>query len=683
MEKMRPNRQLAAIMFTDIVGYTALMGSDEDKAFEVLRKNQDIHNKLIGQFNGTLIKEMGDGMLISFPLASEAVRCAIEIQKTCKEQDIPLKIGIHEGEMVFAGSDVLGDGVNIASRLQEEAEEGCIVISGKVYSDIKNKAGIYAKFIGDKKLKNVEDLVKVYEVSGEGEEQETKVKTPKKFNSKNLYYILIGIVIVIAALLVWNYLPVSTHSDSIEVKKSIAVLPFKSLSEDPEKQYLADGVVDAIVLHLSKIEDLRVITRTSVEKYRNPTQTIPEIAGELQVNYILEGRFQKYGDQVRLSVQLSNVEEKEGHLWAKEYNRDWSDIFAVQSEVAETIATELNAEITQEELAFIKTRPTQNAEAYALYLEGESTWNLKLLNQAIALDSNYADAYALKALYWLAIAGGFGGSKGSQLVISNALPLLTKALEIDPDHSLAHTAYGSLQMWYFWNFEEAEREYLIAISSDPTHFWININYNDFLRATGRFQEALDWVVHAVDQGYITEDSHYVVLSQYYAGRLEDVQRTMDTYLADNKPDQYKSSITVSGVFDQYLQPLLYLGRYEDLVRDFQRIQTFYGIGMEGIIPRSFGCAAIAYSKLGQADKTQEILDILQEKANNSAAGSPSYYTAMFYAAMGEIDLAFEWLEKGYNKHEIEMYWLKVEPPFEPIRSDPRYQVMLEKIGYPD
>jgi len=158
----------AAIMFTDIVGYTTLMGSDEDKAFEVLRKNQDVHNKLIGQFNGTLIKEMGDGMLISFPLASDAVRCAIEIQKACKEQDIPLKIGIHEGEMVFAESDVLGDGVNIASRLQEQAEEGCIVISGKVYSDIKNKAGIYAKFIADKKLKNVEDPVKVYEVLGEG-----------------------------------------------------------------------------------------------------------------------------------------------------------------------------------------------------------------------------------------------------------------------------------------------------------------------------------------------------------------------------------------------------------------------------------------------------------------------------------------------------------------------------------
>ena len=150
---MEPSRRLAAIMFTDIVGYTALMGIDEDKAFEILKKNKKIHTKLINQFNGTLIKEMGDGMLISFDLASEAVRCAIEIQKASKEQDIPLKIGIHEGEMVFADADVLGDGVNIASRLQEDAEKGCIHISSSVYKNVRNKADINTRFVKSGHLK--------------------------------------------------------------------------------------------------------------------------------------------------------------------------------------------------------------------------------------------------------------------------------------------------------------------------------------------------------------------------------------------------------------------------------------------------------------------------------------------------------------------------------------------------
>ena len=155
------HRKHAAIMFTDIVGYTALMGSDEDRAFEVLARNREIHKKLINQYNGTLIKEMGDGMLISFNLASEAVRCAIEIQKASKVHGLPLKIGIHEGEMVFEGNDVLGDGVNIASRLQENTPESCITISASVYRDIKNKSDIKTEFIGEKEFKNVDEPINV------------------------------------------------------------------------------------------------------------------------------------------------------------------------------------------------------------------------------------------------------------------------------------------------------------------------------------------------------------------------------------------------------------------------------------------------------------------------------------------------------------------------------------------
>ena len=191
--------KLVAIVFTDIVGYTALMGSDEDKAFKVLRKNREIHSSCINQFHGTLIKEMGDGMLISFDLPSDAVRCAIEIQKVCKKQGIPLKIGIHEGEMVFEGNDVLGDGVNIASRIQDNTDEGSIMISDTVYRDVKNKAGISAQFIGEKTFKNVDETIKVYKVYPEDTGNEKmKVATP------------------------------------ISGNKSIAVLPFLNMSNDPD-----------------------------------------------------------------------------------------------------------------------------------------------------------------------------------------------------------------------------------------------------------------------------------------------------------------------------------------------------------------------------------------------------------------------------------------------------------------
>ena len=203
-------RRLAAIMFTDIVGYTALMGSDEDRAFEVLARNHTIHKTLIKKHNGTLIKEIGDGTLASFPLASNAVRCAMDIQREAKSLKIPLKIGIHEGEMVFAGSDVLGDGVNIASRLQEDAQEGCINISGSVYRDIKNKAGIKTEFIEEKSFKNVDEPIKVYKVhckKAVEEEKSTQNQEPQKSGNKWPYYIITVIVVLIVSILIWYNIP--------------------------------------------------------------------------------------------------------------------------------------------------------------------------------------------------------------------------------------------------------------------------------------------------------------------------------------------------------------------------------------------------------------------------------------------------------------------------------------------
>jgi class 3 adenylate cyclase len=225
-------RKLAAIMFTDIVGYTKLMGSDEGKAVEMLSRNRTIHQSSIKKFNGILIKEIGDGILATFSLASDAVRCAMEIQKECKTQKIPLKIGIHEGELVFEGNDIVGDAVNIASRLQEDTPLGCISISGKLYSDIKNRADIRSILVGERSFKNVDEPIKVYRVLSEGEEpdqvsDEAKVKKSK---SKRLYYIHSGIVmVIIAILLLWEFLP---NKKKVEVEKSIAVLPFEDLSAE-------------------------------------------------------------------------------------------------------------------------------------------------------------------------------------------------------------------------------------------------------------------------------------------------------------------------------------------------------------------------------------------------------------------------------------------------------------------
>ena len=409
---MPETRRHAAIMFTDIVGYTALMGSDEEKAVDMLSRNRSIHQSSIERFNGTLIKEIGDGILASFSLASEAVRCAMEIQKECKKQGIPFKIGIHEGEMIFSGSDVIGDGVNIASRLQEDAQEGCINISAAVYRDIKNKADIQTMYIGEKSFKNVDEPIKVYRVLCEEEirEEYKRVSKSKKAQNISPYYIIGSLLaLIIVFISIWFFF---TRQKAIgveaELEKSIAVLPFKNLSEDQSNQHFCDGIMEGILNHLSKIKDLRVASRSSTEKYRENIPHAQQIVKELDVSYYIEASVFKSENRIRVTAQLIDAAKNE-HIWSEQYDRELSDLFEVMSEIATEVASEVKVRITPEVKEIMEAIPTENLEAYDLYLkgkeyyyqEGESNLNtaIHFYKRAIEFDPQFALAYM-----WLGMA---------------------------------------------------------------------------------------------------------------------------------------------------------------------------------------------------------------------------------------------------------------------------------------
>jgi len=666
----------AAIMFTDIVGYTALMGLDEDKAFEVLKKNQDIHKKLILQFNGTLIKEMGDGMLISFDLASEAVRCAIEIQKASKEQDIPLKIGIHEGEMVFADADVLGDSVNIASRLQENAEKGCIHISSSVYKNVRNKADINTRYVEERTFKNVAEPVKVYQVLGDGEEQIPVAKNPKRSSRKYLYIISLGIVTVIAAIMMWNYLPENSTSAAIEIEKSIAVMPFDNESTDEENEYFVNGMMAAIRNNLSSIRDLRIIGKNSTEKYRETSLSSKEIGNELSVNYLLHATVQKLGNQVNIHTQLIDA-ENDDQIWQDSYLRDISDIkevFNIQGEIAQAISDELKAVITPEEMVRIASIPTDNSEAYDLYLQ--ATWysnadverSIILLEKVIELDPEFADAYALigflKSQFWW-----FGESDmtSSEEAFNTGWPYFEKALEIDPDNIQAHENQINSLRLYRWDFEEAEKKMEILKRLDP-----NTNRLSLLISFGRFKEALQEL-----ESISKNDPFSVYLGQkilcYYFNNMED--ETLQTI--ENAPKGANPHIDMD-----ITRTYLFLEKYDEAL---ELLHLFFENHGDAFInaSRPLGYLAIAKYHTGKQDETQEILEKLKKRSERSSAGSPAYYITMIYAQLGEVDLAFQWLEKAYEDREVEMYWLKVVPLFEPMRKDPRWQEMLDKVGFPE
>ena len=349
-----PKRKLAAIMFTDMVGYTAMMQKDEDRARELIERHRDLMKPHINKHDGEIIQYVGDGTFCRFDSAKEAVNAALEIQHVFQlEDDMSLRIGIHVGDVVVKGDEVYGDGVNVASRLEPLAEAGGICVSHQVYENIKNQSGLSLASLGKKDLKNVDEEMEVFTVtrSSEPSHVTTDTKKPTSTSSKfNMRWIVtvavITILVIIGTKIDFGTMEVESREDLNKLR--IAVLPFTNMSADPENEFFADGITEDILAQLSKIKSLEVISRTSIMQYKNTTKSMREIGNELGVATILEGSVRREGNRVRITAQLIDT-ETDKHLWADNYDRDMDDIFAIQSDVAKKIAEALEASLTPEE----------------------------------------------------------------------------------------------------------------------------------------------------------------------------------------------------------------------------------------------------------------------------------------------------------------------------------------------
>jgi len=680
-------RRLAAIMFTDIVGYTALMGTDEDKAFQVLKINREIHNLLLERYNGTLIKEMGDGILASFSSASKAVQCAIEIQQEAKLENIALRIGIHEGEMVMAGDDVLGDGVNVASRLQEVSKEGCITISGKVYSDIKNKSGINTKYIGDKKLKNVDEPVKVYKVICEEaviREKSTKDQELGKSGSRMPYYIIAGLVIVITAILVWYNLSKQTVSPpsfeaSAKAQISIAVLPFDNLSGDPEQEFMCDGLTEEIIHHLSKIGAFdKVISRNSVMTFKNSDKTTPEIAEKLNVNTILEGSYRQSGEMIRITTQLIDA-TNDAHIWSESYDRPIGDIFVIQTDIAKNIADALQVQLTEKETSNIEKNPTVSTEAYNLIKKGEYLfWNygdfdtaIELGKQALEIDPDYSYAYAVIGALYL-MKGSYAGNMSMHSVSILALSYIQKALELDPESALAHFALASLKHWSEWDFIEAEEEFKYVLNIESSYYVNLVGYSDFLNQMGRYQESLKFAEKTYNIDPLNWYSYRSLSQTYY--RLNQKDKAFKIL---NEGNDLLGEQLYSATGRYYVME----GKYNEAIYYFEKYNR-WGMGLGNPPqPRVLAWLGLAYYYNGEHQKADSIENELKLMATQSQAGSPDYFITLYYSGIGDKEMAFYWLDKAYQDHNVELINLKIQPQFDSLRDDPRYRDLYEKVGF--
>ena len=461
------NHQLAAILFADIVGYTAMMQKDENDAVEKVNRFRETVELIASELNGKIVQYYGDGALLLFNSSTDAVEFAKLLQEDLAEEPvIPVRIGIHMGDVLLHSGNVFGDVVNIASRIQALAPAGGIYISEMVYRNIANKKDMESEFVKEEKLKNVKEPIRIYEVYTRSSQGFTKPD-----NSDDAV--------------------INSLQD-----KSIAVLPFANLSSDTEQEYFSDGLTEEIITQLSKIKAYKVISRTSVMQYKNTPKTIKEIGKDLGVKLILEGSVQRSNDQVRITAQLINAFNDE-HVWADSYDRPVKDIFSIQREVALSIASILNTTLSKTETQQLDYIPTINLSAYDFYLRGKllvekrnKTDLLEARNyfrQATELDKSFANAFSGMADTYL--LSSFRGYEDPSKMLWLAKKNIDVALSLDP---FSGETQASLGYWYFqnldWHAAEITYKRALKLNSNQSnvYLWLAI----LLEAKGENGEAL-------------------------------------------------------------------------------------------------------------------------------------------------------------------------------------------------
>ena len=398
-------RRLAAIMFADIVGYTAMMQRDESSGMAKAHRFSEVMEAQVQQHHGEVLEFRGDGSLCIFNSAVEAVKCAKAIQQNLKG-DVPLRIGIHIGDIVLKNGHIYGDGVNLASRVESMGVPGSVLVTERVIHDVKSHPEFEMTSLGKFQFKNVSNPMEVFALANEGfaipKAVEMKGKG-KKYRPiyKQLVYAMLGIMLLVGG--VYGFQQYQQASALKKLEKSLVVLPFSNKSEEADTDYFSDGITEDILIQLSKLKSLKVISQTSAMRYKGSDRPLNEIADELNVNFVLRGTVRKIGNQVRISAQLVQAEE-DVNLWAENYDFELEDVFEVQAQVSRSIAKQLEAQISPEEQEQLAQKPTENQQAYQLYLRGRQLVKdrskegiesaEKLFEEALILDPNFLHAKA-------------------------------------------------------------------------------------------------------------------------------------------------------------------------------------------------------------------------------------------------------------------------------------------------
>lgn len=671
-------RKLVAIMFTDMVGYSAITQKNENLALELLEEHRQILRSFFSEHGGHEVETAGDAFFVEFTSALEAVQCAIEIQKALfernksipSEKQIRIRIGVHLGDVVHSGKNVLGDGVNIAARIEPLAHSCGICVSQDVARQIQNKIDLPIKKIDKAKLKNIQLPVDVYAVVLPWLEKELKARKITGIKKK-LVLISVAVLAVVCILTALWFLPLSINN-KVE-KKSIAVLPFRNMSEKIENEYFSDGITEDIIAHLSKLKNLKVVSRTSIMQYKNTDKNLKDIGDELNVSAILEGSVRRDNQRIRIVAQLIDAEEDE-HLWTETYDEELTEIFDIQSSVAEKIATSLKTTISSADKQLFDTRVTKNLLAYDLYLKGRYHWNKRMpddlkkgidyFQKALKIDPQFAHAYSGLADSYM-ILGNYSILPPEE-AFTKAKDAANNALKINNMLAEAHTSLALAQMHYDWNWESAEMGFKKAIELDPGYAMAYSLYASYLTILKRSDEAkifrekareLDPICSAI----LLNEGLELYFEKKYDQTINHCQNLlkMDPFLI-------LAYIPLCGA---YVQKSMYDEAIEMLSR-----ASLLSKGNHVVV----AALGYVYSISGNNEDAENMLELLLEKSEEEYV-SP-FWIAVVYAGLGAKDESLNWLEKACKQRDGSLVFLDVIPIFEHLHSDPRFVNILTQMG---
>ena len=641
-------RRLAAIMFTDMVGYTALGQRNESLSLALVEEQRKLIRPILGRHNGREVKTIGDAFLVEFPNAVDAVRCAYDIQRAVREfnfslepeKRIHLRVGVHVGEVVESQGDISGDAVNVASRIEPLAEDGGVCLTRQVYDFVRNNVDIPLSSLGLKPLKNVAEPIEVYKMAMPWEKNVASPEAP---------------VAIIAPA---------------PDKNRVAVLPFANMSPDPADEYFADGMTEELIDRLAHVKQLKVIARTSVMSYKGEKKKASQIAKELDAGGLVEGSVRKAGNKIRVTVQLINGGTEE-HLWSEHYDGSLDDIFAVQSEIAEKVAGELKVQLLESDKKTLEKKPTEDTVAYTYYLRGLQLLNqlgqeplrnaLSLFEQAVARDPSFARAYAgmVDCYVWLASRGYIPFQEG----IDKGRATVQKALELDPGLAEGHYALSRV-MSMADDDQGSLRELGKALELNPNLAAAYVQLADESAVLGDTQE----MVRAADKAYQLDPLSpsaisWVGMAYYWTGRGEEA---MEHWKKTLHLEPYR---TYRSMFDYYVSR----GEYteaESTVKELERLGptlTFTYLN-RGYLAALTGDEKTAREMIAKLDP------------GKGAGWSDAAFAGLIYYAMGDMDRFFEYMMGAAENHTFPAATIRLSPLFEKARKDSRMAEVFRRTG---